>query len=126
MGVFVKAECEMAERFGGVAGLLEGTKHKVGDDALFGLADNLFNQALIVLRGDAQVASRERDLHAPLAAMAVGVRAAGFRRRRNAAMANGDFALVQVFHAERVTESAGQLLELEDFAGLGLFLNSIN
>ena len=61
MGVFVKAECEMAERFGGVAGLLEGTKHKVGDDALFGLADNLFNQALIVLRGDAQVASRERD-----------------------------------------------------------------
>jgi len=35
-------------------------------------------------------------------------------------MANGDFALVQVFDAERITEGASQLFELEDFAGVGL------
>src|SRR5882724_4489070 len=106
MRVFVEAEGEMAERLGGVAGLLEGTQHEVGDDAFFGLADDLFNQALIVLRRDAQLAAGERHLHATLAAVAEGVRAAGFRGGGNAAMANGDFALVQVLDAERVTKGA--------------------
>src|SRR2546430_16902463 len=80
MGVLVEAKGEMAERLGGVAGLLEGTQHEVGDDALFALADYLLNEALIVLRRDTQIAGRERHLHPALAAMAVGVRAAGFCR----------------------------------------------
>src|SRR5216684_3383689 len=109
MGVLVEAEGEMAERLGGVTGLLQGTQHEVGDDALFGLADDLSNQALIMLRRDAEVAARERHLHAALTAVAVRVGAAGFRGRWDAAMANGDFALVQVFDAKRVTKGAGQL-----------------
>src|SRR5713101_1789536 len=125
MRVFVEAEGEMAERFGGVAGLLQGTQHEVGDDAFFGLADNLLNHALIMLRRDAQLAARERHLHPALAAVAVGVGPPGFRGRRNAAMANGDLALVQVFDAERVTEGAGQLFELEDLAGVGLLVNAM-
>src|SRR5712692_6242369 len=67
MCVFVEAERKMAERLGGVAGLLQGTQHEVGDDAFFRLADNLSNQSLIVLRGDTQLAARERHLHATLA-----------------------------------------------------------
>src|SRR6266849_1804592 len=125
MSVLIETKSKMAERLGGVARLFEGTQHKVGDDALFRFADDLFNQALIMLRRDAQFAARERHLHAALAAVAVGVGAAGFRRSGNAAMANGDFALVQVFDAERVAEGAGQLFELEDFAGVGLFMNAM-
>ncbi len=125
MRVLIEAEGEMAERLGGVASLLERTQHKVGDDAFFGFADDLFNQALIVLRRDAQFAARERHLHAALAAVTVRVRTAGFRRRGNAAMANGDFALVQVFDAERITEGASQLFELENFARVGLFMNAM-
>src|SRR5712692_8179459 len=125
MCVFVEAERKMAERLGGVAGLLQGTQHEVGDDAFFRLADNLSNQALIVLRRDAQLAARERHLHATLAAVAVGVGAAGLRGRRDAAMTDDDLALVQVFDAERVAEGAGQLLELEDFARVGLLMNAM-
>src|SRR5437660_11946446 len=62
VGVLVEAESKMAERLGGVTSLLEGTQHEVGDDAFFGLADYLLNEALIVLRSDAQVAGRERHL----------------------------------------------------------------
>jgi len=40
-------------------------------------------------------------------------------------MANGDFALVQVFDAERVAEGASQLFELEDFAGVRLLMNAM-
>src|SRR5712664_2287322 len=102
MRVVVEAEGEMPEGLGGVAGLLQGTQHEVGDDAFFGLADNFSNQALIVLRRDAQLAGRERHLHAALAAVAVGVGPAGFRGRRDAAVPYGDLALVQIFDAERV------------------------
>src|SRR5712692_3040241 len=100
MRVLVEAECEMAERLGSVAGLLQGTQHEVGDDAFFGLADDLLNQALIVLRCDAQLAARERHLHAALAAVAVRFGTAGLRGRWNSTMANSDLALVQVFDAE--------------------------
>src|SRR5216684_6840495 len=123
--VFVEAERKMAERLGGVAGLLQGTQHEIGDDAFFRLADNLSNQSLIVLRGDTQLASRERHLHAALAVVAVGVGAAGLRGRRDAAMTNDDLALVQVCDSERVTEGAGQLFELEDFARVGLLVNAM-
>src|SRR6266436_1631393 len=125
MGVLIEAEGEMAEGLGGVTSLFEGTQHEVGDDALFRFADDLFNQALIVLRRDAQFAARERYLHSVIAAVAIGVGAAGFGGSGNAAMANSDFALVQVFDAERITEGASQLFELEDFAGVGLFMNAM-
>src|SRR5713226_2073897 len=125
MRVLIEAEREMAQRLGGVAGLFEGTQHKVGDDTLFRFADNLFDQALIMLRRDAQFAARERYLHTALAAVAVGIGTAGFRGSGNAAMANGDFALVQVFDAERITKGASQLFELEDFTGVGLFMNAM-
>src|SRR5256886_8181649 len=118
MGVLVEAESKMAERLGGVTSLLEGTQHEVGDDAFFGLADYLLNEALIVLRRDTQIAGRERHLHPALAAMAVGVRAAGFCRGGDAAVANGDFALMQVFDAQRVAEGAGPVFELADFADI--------
>src|SRR6266849_6514437 len=125
MGVCVEAESEMAEWLGGVTGLLQGTQHEVGDDAFFWLADNFSNQALIMLRRDAQVAARERHLHAAFAAMTVGVRPPGFRWCRNAAMANGDLALVQVFDAKGVSEGARQFFELEDFARVGLLMNAM-
>src|SRR6266851_5573466 len=125
MGVFVEAEGEMAERLGGVAGLLQRTQHEVGDDAFFRFADDLANQPLIMLRSDAQLAARERHLHATLAAVAVGIGASRFRGRGNAAMANGDFALVQVRNTEGVTESASQLFELQNFARVGLFMNAM-
>ena len=115
----------MTERLGGVAGLLQGTQHEIGNDAFFRFADHPSNQPLIVLRRDAQLAARERHLHASLPAVAVRVRAAGLRGRRDAAMANGDLALVQVFDAERVTEGAGQLFEFKDFAGVGLLMNAM-
>src|SRR5260370_10388084 len=123
MSGVVEAEGEMPEGLGGVAGLLQGTQHEVGDDAFFRLADNFSNQALIMLRRDAQLASRERHLHAALAAVAVGVGSPGFRGRRDAAMANGDLALVQVFDAKRVTEGAGQLFALEDSTLFRLLLD---
>src|SRR5258708_20740367 len=125
MGVLVEAEGEMSERLRGVAGLVERTEHEVGGDAFFRFADDLSNEALIVLRNAPEVATRERHLHAALAAVAIGVRAAGFGGRWNTAMANGDFGLVQVFDDERVTESAGQLFELEDFARVGYFVNAM-
>src|SRR6266705_7022118 len=125
MGVFVEAKSEMAERFGDVAGLLERTEHEVGDDAFLRFADNFANQPLIMLRRYAQLAAGERHLHAALAAEPVGIRASGFRGRRDAAMANGDFALVQVRDTQGVTEGAGQLFELENFAGVGLFVNAM-
>src|SRR5258708_26270928 len=120
MRVLVEAEGEMSERLGGVASLFEGTQHEVGDDALFRFADDLFNQALIVLRRDAQFAARERHLHTALAAVAERVRAGGLRGSGNASMANGDFALVQIFDPERITEGASQLFELKDFASVGV------
>src|SRR6266481_3363515 len=100
MRVLIEAEGEMPKRLGGVAGLLQGTQHEVGDDAFFRLADDLSNQALIMLRRDAQLASRERHLHAALAAVAIGVRSPRFRGRRDASVPYGDLSLVQVFDAE--------------------------
>src|SRR6266567_5839041 len=125
MGVFVEAKSEMAERFGGVAGLLERTEHEVGDDAFLRFADNFANQPLIMLRRDAQLAAGKRHLHAALPAVPVGVGAAGFCGRGDATMANRDFALVQVRDTQGVTEGAGQLFELENFARVGLLMNAM-
>jgi hypothetical protein len=40
-------------------------------------------------------------------------------------VAHGNFALLQIFDAKRVAESAGQLLELEDFASVGFFVDAV-
>src|SRR5260370_38989093 len=94
MRVLVKAEGEMPEGLGGVAGLLQGTQHEVGDDAFFGLADNFSNQALVVLWRDAQLAAWESHLHAAITPGAVRVGAAGFLRRWGPAHRHGDIAQV--------------------------------
>src|SRR5258708_32361797 len=85
MRVLIEAEGKMAERLGGVAGLLERTEHEVGDDAFLRFAYDLANQPLIMLRRDSQLAVRERHLHAALAPASVGVGASRFLRRRNSA-----------------------------------------
>src|SRR6266567_385634 len=125
MGVFVEAKSEMAERFGGVAGLLERTEHEVGDDAFLRFADNFANQPLIMLRRDTQLAAGKRHLHAALAAVPVGVGASRFRGHRDATMANRDLALMQVRDTQGVAESASQFFELENFAGVGLLMNAM-
>jgi hypothetical protein len=70
VSVLIEAESEMAEGLGGVASLLEGTKHEVGDDALLGLAGQLLQQALIVFRGDVDVGAGKSDALLALAAVA--------------------------------------------------------
>ena len=55
MRVLVEAEREVAERVGGIARLFQRAKHEVGNDALFGFARKFANEALIVLRRDAQI-----------------------------------------------------------------------
>ncbi len=101
MGVFAEAQGEVAERFSGIAGLLEGTKHEVREDTLFGFPGDLSNQPLVMLRRDAQLGGAGKNhLHAAFAAVAIGVGTAGFCGRGNAAMADGNLALVQVFDAE--------------------------
>jgi len=78
-----------------------------------------------MLRRDAQLAARERHLHAAFTALAED-RAARLSRAPDAAVPYGDLSLVQVFNAERVPEGAGQLLELEDFARVGLLVNAMS
>src|SRR5450631_3028935 len=90
MSVFVEAEREMAQRFGGVTGLFKGTKHQVGDDAFLGLAGDFANEALVMLRSDTQIAAAgEADFHAAFAAVAVGIGAAGTRGGGDASVAVG-------------------------------------
>ena len=119
MGVFVGGEGEMAERLGGVAGLLQGAKHEVRKNALFGLAGDFCGEALVMLRANGDVAGWKRDVHGPQAAAPF---AAG---RTHAAMADGDAALGEIFHAEGVAEGVGELLEFQDFLGIGLFVNAM-
>src|SRR6266850_305767 len=100
MSIFVESQREMAKRFGGIASLLERTEHQVGDDALFGFADDFSNEPLVMLRSNPQFRTGERDLHATLPAVAVGIGSAGFCRRRDPPVAYGDFSLMQIFDAE--------------------------
>ena len=104
MRVFGEAKSEMPQGLGGITSLLQGTQHEVGDDAFFRFASHLSNQPLIMLWRDTQLQARKRHLHAAVAAVPVRVGPAGFRGRRDAAVANGDLALVGVCDAQRVTE----------------------
>src|SRR5258708_14139523 len=125
MRVLVEPQRKMAERLSGVTRLLQRTQHEIGNDPFFRLADNFSNQALIVLRRDAQFAARERYFHSAFTAMAVRIGASGFCRRWNAAMSYGNLALVQMLDAHRGTEVAGHFFELQDFAGVRLFVNAM-
>ena len=60
-----------------------------------------------MLRGDAHIGGRKRDLHAAFASFAVRIGAAGFGGRRNLAVTHGDFFLIEIFNAERVAKRAG-------------------
>src|SRR6266568_6275732 len=101
MGVLAETQGEVAERFSGIAGLLEGTKHEVREDALLRFPGDLSNQPLVMLRRDAQLGGTGKNhLHAAFAAVAIRIGTAGFCGSGNAAMADGNLALVQVFDAE--------------------------
>src|SRR5450432_228600 len=126
MSVLVEAQREMAQRLRGVTRLLEGAKHQVGDDALFRFAGDFANEALIMPGSDAPIAGAgQADFHAAFAAVSVGIGAAGARGSGDAAVADGDFALVQVFDAERIAEGAGQLFKLQNFFGVGDFVDAM-
>src|SRR5438034_547594 len=115
----------MAQGVRGVARLLERTQHQVRQDSLLGLPHDFANEALIMLRGDAQFAAGQGDAHSALTAAAIGIGPARLRRRRYAAMPHGNLALAQVFHAERIAERACQLFEFENLAGIGLFVHAM-
>src|SRR5258708_15400183 len=51
VGVFVEAKSEVAFGFGGIASLLEGTKHQAREDPLLGFAGELLYVALIAFGG---------------------------------------------------------------------------
>ena len=70
-------------------------------------------------------AAGERDFHGAFAAVAVGVGASGTRGGGGSAVAYGDFALLQIFYAKGVAESAGQVFELENFARVGFFVDTV-
>src|ERR1700688_870191 len=55
MRVLIEGQREMAERVGGITGLLKRAQHQVGDDALFGLARDFFGQALVVRGADGDI-----------------------------------------------------------------------
>src|SRR5215472_14752147 len=115
----------MTEWFGGVASLFQRTKHEVGKDALLRLAGDFANQSLVMLRRDVDVFRRKGYAHGALAPMSVGIRAAGFGGGGNAAVAHGNFALMQIFDAKRITKGASELLELQDLARVRLFVNAV-
>src|SRR5213593_4336989 len=125
MRIFVKAQRKMPLRFGRVTCLLERTQHKVRKDALFRLARNLSNEPLIMLRRDAQITSGERNTHGALAALAIGIGPSRSRRSGDTPVAHGDFPLMQILDPERVAESASQFFEFEDFARVGLFMDTM-
>src|SRR6266700_3357320 len=112
MRVLIEAEGKMAERLGGVAGLLQRTQHQVRHDAFLRFADHFANQPLIMLRRDAQLAAGKRHLHAALAAVSVGVRASRFRGRGNAAMPTPALALMKVRDTQEEPEGAREFFKL--------------
>src|SRR5437867_8507481 len=111
VSVFVEAEGEVAERLGGIAGLLERAEHEVGNDALLGLSGELSQQALIVLRRDANFGrAGKRNAHVALPAVAIRIGPAGTRGSRRFAVTHGNDALDQVFDAEGIAKRARQFL----------------
>src|ERR1019366_2591689 len=87
----------------GVARLLEGTQHQVGQDALFRLARNLLGQLLIHARRDVDLFGDLDDVRVASAAMAIaplGPHLQALHRQRT--------------YPERVAEDGGDSLEIED------------
>ncbi len=79
-----------------------------------------------MLGRDVQIdAAGEADFHGAFAAVTVRVGAPGARGGRGPSVAHSDFALLQIFNAEGIAESAGELFELEDFAGVGFFVDTV-
>ncbi len=89
------------------------------------MAGKLSDQFLIVAWGDVDVCAGERDALLALATLAARFGLAGFCGRRDFAMANGDFPLMQVFDAERIPESPGEFFKLENFAGIRLLVDAV-
>ena len=65
MGVSRGRQREVTDVFLRITRLFERTQHQVGDDALFGLADDLADEALVMLRRDAHFGvAGQGDFHA--------------------------------------------------------------
>ena len=78
-----------------------------------------------MLRRDAEIVGGQSDALLALAAFAVRIGAAGFCGSRDAAVAHDDFALVEILDAQGIAKSAGEFLEFQDFAGIGLFVHAM-
>ena len=83
------------------------------------------DQALIVSRRDIDVGAGKYDPLLALASVAARFGAAGSGGRRDLAVAHGDFALVEIFDAKGVPKGMSKLLEFEDLADIGLFVDTM-
>ena len=79
-----------------------------------------------MLRRDAQIVGRESDALLAFAAFAERIGAASFCGSGNAAVAHGDFSLVEIFNAKRVAKSAREFLKFQDFAAVGFFVDAMS
>src|ERR1700735_799098 len=123
MSVLLRRESEMSQDVGSVARLLERAQHQVGKNALFRLARNFLREALIVLRTNVDfIGCRHSDRHRARAA-ALSTSGSGFLSYRT--VANGYTALGEIFHSQRIAESLRDFFELEDFFGVGFFVNAV-
>src|ERR1019366_750133 len=98
----------------GVARLLEGTQHQVGQNALFRFARNLLRELLVHARRDVDLFGDLDDVRIASAAMAiapVGLHCHALHRQRA--------------YPERVAEGGGDSLKIEDTLGIRLFVNAI-
>src|ERR1039457_3458088 len=98
----------------GVARLLEGTQHQVGQDALFRLARNLLGQLLVHARRDVDLFGDLDDVRIASAAVMIAPVSTDLHTLHR-----------QRAYPERVTEGGGDGLEIEDTLGIGLFVNAI-
>src|ERR1700741_4749953 len=89
------------------------------------MAGEFRDQALVMLRGDEDVRAGKRDALLAFAPVAARFRASRFRGRRNFAVAHGDFALMEIFDAERIAEGLRELFKFEHLARVGLLMDAV-
>ena len=98
----------------GVAGLTQRAKHEIAQNSLLGLALDARGQLLIHARSDGDIFGDLMGASGSSGAMRVAAVSPGL-----------DAPDRQRAEAQRVTEAGGQFLELDDAAGLGLLVNSV-
>ncbi len=115
VGVAGACESEVADVLFAVARLLERPQHEVGEDALFGRADDPRGEALVHLRGNGDVLGHLVSLSLAVGSPDIAAVAAGL-----------DAPYGQAGEAERVAELAGGFLEIEDAFGVGSLVDAID